>query len=197
MNRISGMSLKARFAQESEELVAAEFLASRMHAREQATCDQMSLTVASRCRVLDNRDLLQGCIMSFYDADSLVVAASVSHLWYTVATRDSLWKALALARWPCLGAIPTQVASDFRALYASRAREGMAASADSLEGEQFWILVEMPNVAPAVGGAAHLSCAFELGTVVTNERSVGIRTSLRKPYAAVWLVQSMTILRVG
>ena len=75
-----------------------------------------------------------------------------------------------MARWPCLGAIPTQVASDFRALYASRAQEDVVAPTEVIEGEQFWILVEMPNVAPLVRGASHLSCAFELGSVVVNEQ---------------------------
>jgi hypothetical protein len=115
--------LAARLAQESEELIAAELLVSRMRARVQATCDEISYMDASRCSVLGNPDLLRACILPFCDADSLVEATRVSRLWNAAATCNFLWEALALARWPCLGAIPKQtVVGNFRTLCASHAQ---------------------------------------------------------------------------
>jgi hypothetical protein len=58
------------------------------------------------------------------------------------------------------------VVGNFRALCTSHAQEGLTAPglADEFDGDQFWILVEMPNVSPSMSGAAHLSYVFELGT---------------------------------
>jgi hypothetical protein len=162
--------LTTRLAQESEELIAAELLVSRMRARVQATCNEISYMEGSRSSVLGNPDLLRACILPFCDADSLVEATRVSRLWNTAATCNFLWEALALARWPCLGVLPKQVVGNFRALYASRAQEGIAAPSNVLDEEQFWILVEMPNVVPMAGDdpEAHLSYAYE-HTVVTHD----------------------------
>jgi hypothetical protein len=166
MERPSDMSqLTIRLARECEELAAASLLVSRLRDRVDATHTDISRTEGNRHSMLGQLDLLRGCVLPFCDASTLAAATRVNRFWHGAAKHDAVWQALAVARWPCLGTIPGL--GNFRALYASRAQEGLPAPADVGEGEQYWILVEMPNAIP-VRGAAQLSRAFELSTVVKD-----------------------------
>jgi hypothetical protein len=126
--------LTVRLARECEELATASLLVSRLCAQVDATRAGILGAEGNRHNVLSHLDLLRGCVLPFCDAGTLVAAARVNRIWHDAANDDALWRALAVARWPCLGTIPRL--GNFHELYASRAQEGLPVPADVVpEGE--------------------------------------------------------------